>query len=321
MTDSTLLQRQYPRRAIAVVALGAACIAVSCGTPPRVDTAAPPPLAAAAPTSEPLPVPFASTVELTDAQAAALHGAVETAIADCMASAGFRYDPQPYEPDTAPPPLFGNLNYAETSGYGIVANLNSPLPPTDNGHPLAWRQALIGTATFDQLSSDAALVPDTGGMRVAIDPNSCASKARSAVYGDDLTWQQAKARITYLQNLAYTEAIGDGASTDPTWAQGLDAWQRCMSAHDYGLPAPLAAIPTLAARAQVAGTDLAALRSEEIATAAADATCVQQTGLGLLARQRLRDVEVALSDANPEPLAAYSELLRGALERADAGPN
>jgi hypothetical protein len=266
-------------------------------------------------------VPFAITVELTDAEAAALHGAVETAIAGCMGSAGFRYDPQPHEPDTAPPPLFGNLTYAEASGYGIVAGLDSPRTPTDHDHPPAWRQALIGSATFDQLSSAASVIPGTDGMRVSVDPNSCASKARSAVYGDDLTWQRAKARVTYLQHLAYTEAVGDGAATDPTWTQGLVAWRGCMSARGYELSGPLAAIPTLAARAQVAGTDLAALRSEEIATATADATCVQQTGLGDLARRRLREVEATLGGSNPEPLVAYAELLRDALERVDAGPN
>jgi hypothetical protein len=94
-----------------------------------------------------------------------------------------------------------------------------------------------------------------------------------------------------------------------------------MFAQGYDLSTPLAAIPALAARAQVAGTDLAALRSEEIATATADATCVQQTGLADLARQRLRDAEGTLSDANPVPLAAYAELLTAAIDRANAGPN
>jgi len=307
-----------PRRITAAVLLVVAGIAASCGTPDTLVRGAAIEPAPSQRSSDALPVPFASVIELGDIDAAALHDAVGNATALCMADAGFAYEPPPYTPAETPPSLFGNLAYARASGYGIVASLDPPDHPTLDSHGPTWRQALIGTASFDQLSSAAAIVPGTGGMRVAIDPASCASRARTTVYGDDLAWQQAKARITYLQHLAYAAAIGDGAADDPGWIDAVAAWQACMTERGYDLPAPLAAIPDLEERAHSDGIDLQALRAEELATAAADANCVHSTGLGDLAHQRLADAESRIAAEHPEGLTAYQNVIARALDRARA---
>lgn len=106
--------------------------------------------------------------------------AVQLKTAECMESHGFNYNPNQWLStvvglsETEPPP----------SSNSTMLEMMSPKEQA------AWTKALVGDPPSPDGSNPARTTFEVDGARMSVDLNSCASKGRSAVYGDEVAWMK-----------------------------------------------------------------------------------------------------------------------------------
>jgi hypothetical protein len=137
------------------------------------------------------------------------------------------------------------------------------------------------------------------------------SKGRSAVYGDDLYWQQLQATVTYLQNQVFSSAMNDSAYRD-----AVGGWRHCLNEKGHDYEQPLAAGEALRDAVLRGELDLVSLRSMEIEVATADAQCFRETGMDDVVATLMREYESQMVDANQGVIREFTELQKQAIAQA-----
>lgn len=127
-----------------------------------------------------------------------LFDAEQSVIADCMEAEGFQYTPNPW---------FASEDGSRTPNEQLPQSPNEDrVSRMSEEERSAWFEALNG-ATPEPESPDGSrksFEVENGTMSVDLD--SCRSQARSAVYGDDIEWQQTLSKINNLSELPKREA-------------------------------------------------------------------------------------------------------------------
>jgi len=257
--------------------------------------------------------PIERMVELqkTLAERRKLWEAEQAGIAACMADRGFEYGQLPYDDST-------DLEYerarlkpsdvdsARTLGYGIVRDMEETArqqrEEAAHGGPsltpgpqfsAAYRGALMGPDPQPgQSPGDGwGSLEIPGGGQISWYRDSCLSRAREGVYGEDYAAQVLDLAMSDLESEIQTVLTNDAA-----YRAGLDRWRKCMAESGYTYTAPRAAMRALADQFHEGRLNIDELRRVEIDTAMADAHCYQVTGIGeLLVTVRERAERVVLS--------------------------
>lgn len=274
-----------------------------------------------------VPRPFEALSELASDQQRALHDAAERAVAECMKAQGFQYTPRPFE---AVPQIDRGLNLgdvaaAQAHGYGVVeakeqgdqaVASNDPsrdpnlakLSPTERQ---AFSAAMIGPAPAGPNDATRATLSLPNGAVMSVNTSGCASKGRSAVYGDDVKWQALVNTVAQLTADVY-QAVG----RDAQYVDAVRNWRACMTEGGFDQQAPGSARDGLAKEAASGATDLKRLKAREVEIATADAKCFQRVDMGPLTTRLIGTYEQKVGDANQGVIVAFRESQRQAVERA-----
>ncbi len=307
--------------------LGISAVYSSAGTPPNAAGTTSPGSSPA----EDIPKPFASLVDVTEDDQHALHDAEELEVAACMKAHGFHYTPLVFKANIQRRQPLGDLAGAQVHGYGIADGFDKgeqPISENDAANDIdtrnlspfelqAWSKALLGTPPGPADAKDplkTVEIPD--GPVLSIDPASCASKARSAVYGDDLNWQRLQMMITYLQNQVYDNAMLLDAMNDPTFRVAADKWRRCMNERGFDYERPLAAGNALRDAVLNGKLTGASVRTTEIKIATADAECFHNTGMSDIVAAQIKKYETQVINVNKQTLTEFATMQQQAINRA-----
>jgi len=242
-----------------------------------------------------------------------LWDAEQAGIAACMAERGFDYGQLPYD-DSA------DLEYertrlkpwdvdaARTLGYGLARDTETARRQLDDlvhgagyltpGPPVsdAYREALMGPRLpLGEVapSSDWESVDVPGGGQVSWYRDSCFTRARDRVYGDDYAALVLGVTMSNLESAVEAEL-----AHDPAVRAGLDGWRGCMARSGYAYAQPRAAMSVLADAFHAGKLGVDDLRKAEIDAATADSTCYQAAGIrAVLAAARERAEQLVLAQA------------------------
>ncbi len=250
--------------------------------------------------------------EPTPAELRLLHDAEQVALRDCMKRHGFTTYPVPYAPVPEAkdfPYALDDLAWARRHGYGtdLEQRARQLKGASPNGRyfkslPAPKRQQAVLALNGDRTPELRATLP--GGGVVARSDDGCTSESERVVYKDLRTWYQAKRVAQALANQR-REKVG----TDPAFVAGVARWATCLRAAGYPYKTPADA----RAAGGMAHKPLA--RAAEIRLAVADATCVEQTGLGRTARELDARYGSEIATSNRD-VTAYRRLALDALPRA-----
>jgi hypothetical protein len=329
----------HSRTTLSGVSLCLAVLGVSLGCSPADTSAAAAPEAAESSTdrssAQPdLPTPFDYLVNIAQNDQKALHDAEEQAAASCMKAKGFHYTAQAFKPEPSHRQPIADVDAAHERGYGISDNVarggltglendlqsNPDLKGRSVEEQLAWTTALLGPppSPHDKGTSARVTVAIPGGGELSFDPNSCASRARSAVYGDDARWIQFEVAIRGLQGQVYTDSVYQVTTDDPGYLAALGKWQQCMGERGFNYPRPYAAAGALNQQARAGDVDQPRLRALEIQVASADAECFHSTGLFDATAELMRAHEERLSGENQGAITEFKGAQQQAIARAQS---
>ena len=286
------------------------------------------PAASPAPSTDPF-VPFAAVQRLTDEQNKTVSDAKERAVASCMASRGFTYQPQPYQAAT-PGKTWGNVDHARRYGYGLnLGNVpdgdqdenqqSSPAPDQtvtmSEGEKEAWNKALQGPAAHaDATGHDPDLVAvRQGDATVYFSKSACRTYGNEQVEGDAVAWQTAQGRFEDLAN-----EVTRRVDADPRTIASMQKWSECMKGRGYDFPSPDQSATYAHDQVQNHQITEAAGRQLEIQVAVADAECANSSGALDGRRQVAAETEAAVRRDHENDFLAFAELQRKAVERANA---
>lgn len=274
-----------------------------------------------------VPRPFEALSELASDQQRALHDAAERAVAKCMKAQGFQYTPRPFE---AVPQIdrglnLGDIAAAQAHGYGVVeakeqgdqaVASNDPshdpnLAKLSPAERQAFSAAMIGTAPAGPNDTTRATLALPNGAVMSVNTSGCASKGRSAVYGDDVKWQELVNTVAQLTADVY-QAVG----RDAQYADAVRKWRACMTENGFDEHAPGSARESLAQEAASGATDLKRLKAREVEIASTDAECFQRVDMAALTIRLIGTYEQEVGNANQGVIVAFRESQRQAVERA-----
>ncbi len=145
---------------------------------------------------------------------------------------------------------------------------------------------------------------------MSVNTNSCASKGRSAVYGDDVHWAQLSGTVDSLAGKVF-----DALRSDPAYGPATKEWRTCMQGKGFTYAGPEAAREAL--DQQMTGQrDVAKLRATEVQVATADAECFQSTGMAKVVGGLVVAHEKKVADANEGVIVEFQELQQQSIRRA-----
>jgi hypothetical protein len=246
-----------------------------------------------------------------------LNQAEQELIAKCMRTLGFRYWPEPIQPPTVDelfPYVIDSAGWAREHGYG--RDLRKPLAVlryadhnsryTDS-LPVA-RQTAYVTALYGLGQPGPGVSAELpGGLVLGHSNHGCAAQADGTLYGNYPAWYQAHAVASSLPQVWQSQA-----KNDPRYKRAAGHWSQCMTSRGYPYASP----------AQTRLTFLNPLtpkpRATEIATAVAEATCANATGLSSIANQLNAFYEKAIQHRYYSAVGNFRRLSRAAVPRAIA---
>jgi hypothetical protein len=293
--------------------------------------AQPPPAAGVPPENA---MPFARLLARTRDESRALYEAEEAAVAACMRSRGFEYEPNPFvDNEELEQPLSrykpGDRDVAAAIGYGVAEDAGYeevPIPMDVNEARVekmavtereAWREALRGKdrpppdLTRPNEDPDLVVMSIPSGPTVTWDRTSCLTQGIRAVYGDD----EAHMRAMLETNMAVNEVI-TRVGKEADYVAGIERWRQCMSQRGMSYAGPGAAAVLLQREFSEGKIDREALREKEIAIATADAECFARAGLAEVQGSVQSRVEQEVLASRGSSLSAYHRILTSAVERA-----
>ncbi|HEX2047171.1 MAG TPA: hypothetical protein VHF27_05370 [Acidimicrobiales bacterium] len=307
------------------VILGGAAGCSSAAPPPEQATAASAPDLSEGATAA--PQPFEGLLSTAQDNQKALHDAEEQAVAQCMKAQGFRYTPQEFEPSRQgdPGPRPGDVAGARTRGYGIAESkergekavarnnpeANPDLAKLGPAERQAFTAALLGPPPSGPNDPSRATIAVPGGASISVNTNGCASKARTAVYGDDIRWQQLVGSVQQLQGEVYDQLV-----SDPSYVSAVAQWRSCMRGKGFNYERPTAAREVLTMQLNSGEIALSSLKSTEIQVATADAECFQAGGMANLTAPLVAKYEQKVADANQGVIVEFRELQEKSIARA-----
>ncbi len=141
--------------------------------------------------------------------------------------------------------------------------------------------------------------------------DSCLSRARRAVQGDEVAYARAELRIESL-----VEQTRAAAAESPEVVAALEEWRACMQGAGYDYSEPGAAASELRAQLQRGELGGEALRNREIQIASTDARCYQEANLAELHERARITAEQRIAEEHAAEVQGFRELQTEALERA-----
>jgi len=235
---------------------------------------------------------------------AIIQNATEAAIAACMRSAGFRYEPIVRTDTSATDYLLlvdqswgvFDRNVAARYGYGQPDEEPSPGGGATSNDP-AYIAALFGpdgNQSITQNVTDPITGQIVGTMTVR---GGCVGDADNAVFGDPEVRNRYYALDLSIQSLAI-DAITRARSSIPTLA-ALDAWSGCMKSKGYEYSDPMQPLskdwsdpPT----------------EEELTTALADFDCKMTARLTETFRQEVANAAAVAADEHRQQVSDWTSL-------------
>lgn len=245
--------------------------------------------------------------------AAALRQARALLIRDCMRQRGFADYPTP--DDTAesaePEAPYGyfDVRWARAHGYGSDLRAQDDVlaradPVRSYFERLAPARSAAALRAVNGASPDGLRATLPGGGVVRRSARSCTSDAEDRLYGDVRAWYRVSKIGDNLSGVWGGLVVGDRR-----FRRAVSRWSRCMRRSGHPARNP----PAARASALAAGD-----RRIEIATAVAEATCAQRTGLAATARALDRSYRRAVRARWRPVLAARARMVRAAIPRARA---
>lgn len=244
-----------------------------------------------------------------------------------MKAQGFRYTPQSFEAsqqgDVGPRP--GDVAGARAHGYGIAESkergekavaknnpqTNPDLAKLNPSERQAFTVALLGPPPSGPSDPSRATIALPGGASISVNTDGCASKARSAVYGDDIRWQQISGVVQQLQGEVY-----DQLATDPSYESAVVQWRTCMRGRGFNYERPSAAREVLTKQLNSGEVSLSKLKSTEVEVATADAECFRTGGMVGLTVPLIAKYEKKVADSNQGVIVEFRELQEKSIARA-----
>lgn len=144
----------------------------------------------------------ASSAESTDAaieaslgtlrldQSKSIFDAVELTTAECMGGRGFEYLPNQWI-SSGKVQIPSKNEAPQSANSDLLAQMTS-------GQQLEWHKALIGEKPRLDQPNPSRTSFSVNGATMSVDLNSCSSKARSMVLGDEVTWMKALMNVQQL---------------------------------------------------------------------------------------------------------------------------
>lgn len=253
-------------------------------------------------------------VASTAVQAGLLGEAEQFLIRDCMYAAGFEYwpttDPGPTV-DQRFPYVIDDVAWARRHGYGSdLAARRQQARATDPNQRYVLtlrpdRRAAYATA-LDGAGPDGpgVLVTLPGGGIEGESTQGCVATAEQRLYGDFSAWFRASTVVSALPGVWRAQVV-----SDPAFIAATREWAACMRRHGYDYANPAAARAALTESGN---------RRTEVATATAEATCADTTGLAAVARRLDARDSATVRARYGAAVTARSRMRFAALPRARA---
>ncbi|MEW1780124.1 hypothetical protein [Streptomyces sp. NPDC086777] len=255
------------------------------------------------------PRPLSAALVTSVADTARLREHEESAVADCMARRGFRYEPERTTVSeravTTNPYGLLRKDQARQDGYGVVGEIlggTRDLAPPAVHHSTGWTKALQGTHVERFTLST--------GVVLTYRPDGCAYQGREAAYGPG--FNRLESELEGLQAAVMDQVEGDGRYID-----ALAEWSSCMRKSGYVYDDLQAPRKELARDVESTDGSDGALRSlgrKELRIASDDYDCERKVRLHETVYEAQRDAERStLNDATRDDLRRYRTLKRKAL--------
>ncbi|MEU0040076.1 hypothetical protein [Streptomyces sp. NPDC006333] len=258
------------------------------------------------------PRPLSAALVTSVADTVRLRGQEESAVVDCMARRGFRYEPERITVSaravTTNPYGLLREEQARQDGYGVVGEILSGTgtrAPATAHHPTGWTKALEGARVEKFTLSN--------GVVLTYRPDGCAYQGREAAYGPG--WNRLENELEGVQ-----AAVMDQVESDGRYIGALAKWSSCMRKSGYSYDDLQAPREELAHDVDVTdGTDraLKSLGLKELRIASDDYVCERRVRLhdAVYESQRYAEKSI-LTDSTRADLQRYQRLKQRALESA-----
>lgn len=255
------------------------------------------------------PRPLSAALVTSVADTARLREQEESAVADCMARRGFRYEPERTTMSeravTTNPYGLLRKEQARQDGYGVVGEILSRTvnhaPPATH-HATGWTKALEGTHV------EEFKLPT--GVVLTYRPDGCAYQGREAAYG--LGWDRLENELEGLQ-----AAVMGRVEKDGRYINALGKWSSCMqkSGYVYGdLQEPRKELARDMEATDGSDRALRSLGRKELRIASDDYACERRVRLHETVYEAQRYAEKSvLNDSTRADLRRYRMLKRKAL--------
>ncbi|SEF17373.1 hypothetical protein SAMN05216533_8295 [Streptomyces sp. Ag109_O5-10] len=255
------------------------------------------------------PRPLSGVLVTSVADTARLREHEESAVAECMARRGFRYEPERTSVSeravTTNPYGLLREEQARQDGYGVVGEILSGTrnhaPPAAH-HSTDWTKALEGTHV------EKFTLPT--GVVLTYRPDGCAYRGREAAYGPG--WNRLENELEGLQ-----AAVMDQVERDGRYISAVATWSSCMWKSGYffdDLQAPRTELARDVESTDGSDRALRSLGRKELRIASDDYVCERKVRLHETVREAQRDAEEStLDDSTRADLRRYQTLKRKAL--------